>query len=177
MRPRRGEAPENKYGRDIDRFRAAKLGVPPQRVFEALQIYLGSAYINDFNYLGGCSADTTQVFRVKFSTVAIGGPEIPPTSISASARTAMHSPSKPRLRHYSFWRFCRLYPLLPIRQTPAENGLSGRLLARRGKGRARTQRCHEAAVDAGVSVMVAQPECVLVMFPTTLPRFRGGASL
>jgi multidrug efflux pump subunit AcrB len=61
---------------DIDRFRAAKLGVPPQRVFEALQIYLGSAYINDFNYLGGCSADTTQVFRVKFSTVAIGGPEI-----------------------------------------------------------------------------------------------------
>src|SRR3984893_3179563 len=37
---------------DIDRFRAAKLGVPAQRVFEALQVYLGSAYINDFNYLG-----------------------------------------------------------------------------------------------------------------------------
>jgi hydrophobe/amphiphile efflux-1 (HAE1) family protein len=37
---------------DIDRVRAAKLGVPAQRVFEALQVYLGSAYINDFNYLG-----------------------------------------------------------------------------------------------------------------------------
>jgi multidrug efflux pump subunit AcrB len=37
---------------DIDRVRAAKLGVPPERVFEAMQVYLGSAYINDFNYLG-----------------------------------------------------------------------------------------------------------------------------
>jgi hydrophobe/amphiphile efflux-1 (HAE1) family protein len=37
---------------DIDRVKAAKLGVPPERVFEALQVYLGSAYINDFNYLG-----------------------------------------------------------------------------------------------------------------------------
>ena len=37
---------------DIDRVRAAKLGVPAQRVFEALQVYLGSAYVNDFNYLG-----------------------------------------------------------------------------------------------------------------------------
>jgi hypothetical protein len=37
---------------DIDRVLAAKLGVPAQRVFEALQVYLGSTYINDFNYLG-----------------------------------------------------------------------------------------------------------------------------
>ena len=28
------------------------LGVPPERVFEALQVYLGSAYVNDFNLLG-----------------------------------------------------------------------------------------------------------------------------
>ena len=37
---------------DIDRERAQKLGVAPTQVFEAMQIYLGSAYINDFNYLG-----------------------------------------------------------------------------------------------------------------------------
>jgi len=37
---------------DIDRVRAEKLGVPPEKIFEALQVYLGSAYINDFNYLG-----------------------------------------------------------------------------------------------------------------------------
>jgi hydrophobe/amphiphile efflux-1 (HAE1) family protein len=37
---------------DIDRMKAEKLGVSPDKVFEALQVYLGSAYINDFNYLG-----------------------------------------------------------------------------------------------------------------------------
>jgi hydrophobe/amphiphile efflux-1 (HAE1) family protein len=37
---------------DIDRTRAQILGVTPTRVFEALQVYLGSAYINDFNILG-----------------------------------------------------------------------------------------------------------------------------
>ncbi len=37
---------------DIDRVKAEKLGVSPDKVFEAMQVYLGSAYINDFNYLG-----------------------------------------------------------------------------------------------------------------------------
>jgi hydrophobe/amphiphile efflux-1 (HAE1) family protein len=37
---------------DIDRERAQKLGVTPAQVFSAMQVYLGSAYINDFNYLG-----------------------------------------------------------------------------------------------------------------------------
>ena len=37
---------------DIDRERAQKLGVTPTQVFDAMQVYLGSAYINDFNYLG-----------------------------------------------------------------------------------------------------------------------------
>jgi hydrophobe/amphiphile efflux-1 (HAE1) family protein len=37
---------------DIDREQAEKLGVIPQSVFDTMQIYLGSAYINDFNYLG-----------------------------------------------------------------------------------------------------------------------------
>ncbi|TMQ71130.1 MAG: hydrophobe/amphiphile efflux-1 family RND transporter, partial [Candidatus Eisenbacteria bacterium] len=37
---------------DIDRTRAKKMDVPLGNVFEALQIYLGSIYVNDFNYLG-----------------------------------------------------------------------------------------------------------------------------
>jgi len=37
---------------DIDRRKAEVIGVPPDRVFEALQVYLGSAYVNDFNLLG-----------------------------------------------------------------------------------------------------------------------------
>jgi multidrug efflux pump subunit AcrB len=37
---------------DIDRVRAEMLNVSADRVFETLQIYLGSSYVNDFNYLG-----------------------------------------------------------------------------------------------------------------------------
>jgi len=45
---------------DIDRERAEKLGISPDRVFEAMQVYLGSAYINDFNYLGRTYQVTAQ---------------------------------------------------------------------------------------------------------------------
>ena len=37
---------------NIDRTKAQMLGVPPERVFEALQVYLGSTFVNDFNLLG-----------------------------------------------------------------------------------------------------------------------------
>ena len=37
---------------DINRERAEKLGLTPGNVFQAMQVYLGSTYINDFNYLG-----------------------------------------------------------------------------------------------------------------------------
>jgi len=37
---------------DIDRAKADMIGVSPGQVFEALQVYLGSAYVNDFNLLG-----------------------------------------------------------------------------------------------------------------------------
>ena len=45
---------------DIDREKAQKLGVTPAKVFEAMQVYLGSAYINDFNYLGRTYEVTAQ---------------------------------------------------------------------------------------------------------------------
>jgi HAE1 family hydrophobic/amphiphilic exporter-1 len=37
---------------DIDRERAEKLGVTPADVFDTMQVYMGSTYVNDFNYLG-----------------------------------------------------------------------------------------------------------------------------
>jgi multidrug efflux pump len=37
---------------DVDRVRAAQLGVPVNEVFETMQIYLGSLYVNDFNRFG-----------------------------------------------------------------------------------------------------------------------------
>jgi HAE1 family hydrophobic/amphiphilic exporter-1 len=45
---------------DIDRVRAEMLDVPVDRVFEALQVYLGSSYVNDFNYLGRTYRVTAQ---------------------------------------------------------------------------------------------------------------------
>ena len=45
---------------DIDRERAERLGVPVENVFATLGTYLGSAYINDFNFLGRTFRVTAQ---------------------------------------------------------------------------------------------------------------------
>jgi HAE1 family hydrophobic/amphiphilic exporter-1 len=45
---------------DIDRERAEKLGVPVEGVFSTLGTYLGSTYINDFNFLGRTYRVTAQ---------------------------------------------------------------------------------------------------------------------
>ena len=37
---------------DVDRTKARQLGVPVADVFETLQTYLGSVYVNDFNLFG-----------------------------------------------------------------------------------------------------------------------------
>ena len=58
---------------DIDRQKAEMLGVPPSRVFEALQVYLGSAFINDFNLLGRTYHVTAQAdapFRATEADIA-----------------------------------------------------------------------------------------------------------
>ncbi|MEL7585727.1 MAG: multidrug efflux RND transporter permease subunit [Prolixibacteraceae bacterium] len=51
---------------DIDRVKAEKLGVPLSEVFSSLEIYLGSAFVNEFNYLGRTfrvTAQADQQFR------------------------------------------------------------------------------------------------------------------
>ena len=37
---------------DIDRAKAERLGIPLQNVFNSLEVYLGSAFVNNFNFLG-----------------------------------------------------------------------------------------------------------------------------
>jgi multidrug efflux pump len=49
-----------RYYLDIDRTRAEMLQVPVANVFEALQVYLGSAYVNDFNLFGRTYRVTAQ---------------------------------------------------------------------------------------------------------------------
>ena len=45
---------------DIDRDKAQILGVSPSQVFDTLQVYLGSSFINDFNLLGRTYRVTAQ---------------------------------------------------------------------------------------------------------------------
>jgi multidrug efflux pump len=52
---------------DVDRAKAKSMDVPLTNVFDTLQIYLGSAYVNDFTYLGRSFQVTAQAdskFRV-----------------------------------------------------------------------------------------------------------------
>ncbi|MEM9684606.1 MAG: efflux RND transporter permease subunit, partial [Pseudomonadota bacterium] len=58
---------------DIDRVKSEMLGVPPTRVFEALEVFLGSAFVNDFNFLGRTYRVTAQadgIFRDDLRDVA-----------------------------------------------------------------------------------------------------------
>ena len=58
---------------DIDRTKAEMLGVPITRIFETLSVYMGSAYINDFNLLGRTYRVTAQAdnpFRLTTRDVA-----------------------------------------------------------------------------------------------------------
>ncbi|HMK68046.1 MAG TPA: efflux RND transporter permease subunit, partial [Stellaceae bacterium] len=58
---------------DIDRVKAEILGVSADRVFETLEVYLGSAYVNDFTYLGHTYRVTAQAdgrFRMDIHDIA-----------------------------------------------------------------------------------------------------------
>jgi len=45
---------------DIDRNKAERLNVPVESVFEAMEVFIGSAFVNDFNYLGRTFRVTAQ---------------------------------------------------------------------------------------------------------------------
>ena len=58
---------------DIDRTKAEQLGVPISRVFDTLSIYMGSAFVNDFNILGRTYRVTAQAdnpYRLSLRDVA-----------------------------------------------------------------------------------------------------------
>ncbi|MEQ8823369.1 MAG: multidrug efflux RND transporter permease subunit [Filomicrobium sp.] len=58
---------------DIDRTKAEQLGVPIQRVFDTLSIYMGSSFVNDFNILGRTYRVTAQAdnpYRTELRDVA-----------------------------------------------------------------------------------------------------------
>jgi hydrophobe/amphiphile efflux-1 (HAE1) family protein len=81
---------------DVDRVKAQMLDVPIKNVFEALQIYLGSAYVNDFNLLGRTYRVTAQAepeFRdepddiLRLRTRSARGDSVPLGSVVEIKRT------------------------------------------------------------------------------------------
>lgn len=82
---------------DVDRTKAQMLDIPMSNVFEALQVYLGSTYVNDFNLLGRTYRVTAQAepeFRddssdiLKLRTRNADGESVPLGSVVQVKRTA-----------------------------------------------------------------------------------------
>jgi hydrophobe/amphiphile efflux-1 (HAE1) family protein len=58
---------------DVDRTKSEQLGVPISRIFETLSVYMGSAFVNDFNILGRTYRVTAQAdnpYRLTLRDVA-----------------------------------------------------------------------------------------------------------
>ena len=81
---------------EIDRTKAEQLGVPIGRVFETLSVYMGSAYVNDFNILGRTYRVTAQAdnpYRLTLRDVAnlktrsAGGEMVPIGSVATFSDT------------------------------------------------------------------------------------------
>jgi len=113
---------------DFDRDKATALGVPLNRIFTAMQVYLGSEYVNDFGYLnrsyrvfvqaqssGRAVLDSLQRVYVRSD----GGGNIPLTSL-----IHMHvEKTAPILNHYNMYRS------IELNGVPAPGYGSGQALA------------------------------------------------
>ncbi|MEM9670092.1 MAG: multidrug efflux RND transporter permease subunit [Pseudomonadota bacterium] len=114
---------------DIDREKAELMGVPVSGIFEALEIYLGSAFINDFNYLGRTFRVTAQAdarFRDDIADVDLyftrnqSGGMVPLGAVADARRITGSS----RVLRYN------LYPAAAVQGEPASGISSGEALDR-----------------------------------------------
>lgn len=114
---------------DIDRTRVRMLDVPLENVFETLQIYLGSAYVNDFNFLGRTYRVTAQAdaqFRdevediARLRTRSSSGAIVPLGSVA----TLRHATAADRVVRYN------LFPAADINGDTLPGFSSGQAIAR-----------------------------------------------
>jgi hydrophobe/amphiphile efflux-1 (HAE1) family protein len=114
---------------DIDREKAEKVGLTPTDVFSTLQVYLGSQYVNDFNYLGrtyeviaqadgSFRRDASDIGRLKARNVA--GEMVP---IGTVARLR-HETAAYRVPRYN------LFPAAEVMGVAAPGVATGSALAR-----------------------------------------------
>ncbi|MCR9093144.1 MAG: multidrug efflux RND transporter permease subunit [bacterium] len=114
---------------DVDRERARRLNVPISGVFEAVEVYFGSAFVNDFNYLGRTFRVTAQAdapYRqsardlLHLRTRNAQGEAVPLGSVArAEFRTAPY-----RVSHYN------LFPAASVYANPTEGTSTGESIAR-----------------------------------------------
>jgi multidrug efflux pump subunit AcrB len=113
---------------DIDRTQAKTMGVSMVEVFDALQVYLGSFYVNDFNRFGrtwqvNVQADTNfrkQIEDIKRMKVRNGQGQMVPLSTIASVRD-MTGPVL--IMRYN------MYPSAAINGSPGEGVSSGQAIS------------------------------------------------
>ncbi len=114
---------------DINREKAEQMGLPAGNVFEALEVYLGSAFVNDFNFLGRTFRVTAQAdaeFRRdpddigRFYARNSRGEMVP---VEAVAQAELTTTSSRVPRH-------NLYPAAAVQGEPAPGVSSGEALAR-----------------------------------------------
>ncbi len=114
---------------DVDRAKADMLGVPASRVFEAMQVYLGSSYVNDFNLLGRTFRVTAQAdasFRddpadiAQLKTRSNGGGMVPIGAVATF---------EDRTGPYRVTRF-NLFPAVEVDGDTAPGYSTGQALAR-----------------------------------------------
>jgi len=114
---------------DVDRLKAEKLGLTPQDVFSTMQLYLGSQYVNDFNYLGR----TFPVFvqgdeRYRLNSDNIGGLKVRNIAgemVPISSVASFRDQTKPyRIPRYN------LYPAADVSGSAAPGVSSGTAMKR-----------------------------------------------
>ncbi len=113
---------------DVDRTKAQMLDIPVDNVFEALQIYMGSSYVNDFNFLDRTYRVTVQAepeFRdepsdiLRLRTRSAGGATVSLGSVVELKRTA----GPDRLVRYN------LYPAADLNGSTVPGFSTGQSLA------------------------------------------------
>jgi HAE1 family hydrophobic/amphiphilic exporter-1 len=112
---------------EVDRDKAEALQVPVSEINQALELYLGSAYVNDFNYLGRTYRVTAQADgRFRESIEDIGGlwvrsREGRMVPLAAVVR-ASESAGPSRVPRYN------LYPAAELNAEPGPGASSGQLI-------------------------------------------------
>ena len=166
---------------DVDRERAKTYGVPLTDVFETLQVYLGSLYVNDFNRFGRTYQVNVQAespSACSQSRSAGSRRATPPARWCRSARWSGRTGYGPdQVMHYNG------YPAAEINGGPAPGYSSGQAQAAiADAARAHAAARHDLRVDgaglpgaiSGNTMLFVFPLCVLLVYIVLAAQYRAG---